>query len=181
MANGRTCPSCCPICASCCPPKAALSPLNVNLNDLLPAGTIHLPVSTDESLCDHHHSEDGWHVFRTKPMLRRIVSPEDDSLLGELDFLINHSFISCTCRLNSLGNVLHVRVYLMPYDLANVQGRLRLRDEATILIPARRYLKVLLPKIVQDDTLWEGDDVDSSHRPRLFLSQDIVSCRSLPT
>jgi hypothetical protein len=107
-------------------------------------------------------------------MLHQLVSPEDDSLLRELDFLINHLFISCTCRLGRLGNVLHVRVYLIPHDLANVQGRLRVRDEATVLAPARRYLKVLLQRIVQDDTLWEGDDAFSSCPPKPFIPQDIV-------
>lgn len=108
-------------------------------------------------------------------MLQRLLTPEDDLLLRELDFLITHLFISCTCRLNRLGNVLNVRVYLIPHDLANVQGRLRIRDEATILAPARRYLKVLLQRIVQDDTLWEGDEASSSKSPKPFLSQDIVS------
>ena len=107
-------------------------------------------------------------------MLQQLVSPEDDSLLRELDFLIDHLFISCTCRLGRQRNILHVRVYLTPHDLTNVQGRLRVRDEATVLAPARRYLKVLLHRIVQDDTLWEGDDVPLSHVSRSFISQDIV-------
>jgi hypothetical protein len=107
-------------------------------------------------------------------MLRQLVSLEDDSLLRELDFLIKHLFIYCTCRLSRLKNVLFIRVYIIPHDLSNVQGSLRVRDEATILAPARRYLKVLLQRIVQDDTLWEGDGVSLSHVSRPFISQDIV-------
>jgi len=107
-------------------------------------------------------------------MLQRLLTPEDDLLLRELDFLITHLFISCTCRLNRLGNVLHVRIYLIPYDLANVQGKLRIRDEAAILSPARRYLKVLLQRIIQDDTSWEGDEASSSKSLKLFLPQEIV-------
>ena len=173
--NGRRiCPSCCLTCVSKPPAIAAPALTPYALGNLLPAGTVHLPITPDESSCDHHHSEDGWHAFRCLPMLQRLVAPEDDLLLRELDFLIAHSFISCTCRLSRLGNVLNVRVYLIPHDLANVQGRLRVRDEATILAPARRCLKVLLQRIVQDDTLWEGDDASSSKIPRLFLSHDVV-------
>jgi hypothetical protein len=173
--NGkRPCPSCCLTCGTQLP-AIAVSPLGpYALGNLLPAGTIHLPVSPSESSCDHHHDEDGWHTLRGRPILQRLLTPEDDLLLRELDFLITHLFISCTCRLNRLGNVLHVRIYLIPHDLANVQGRLRIRDEATILSPARRYLKVLLQRIVQDDTLWEGDDASSSESPKPFISQNIV-------
>ena len=149
------------------------------LVNLLPAGTIHLPVSPDESYCNHHHGEDGWHSFQGQSLLKRLVTPEDDALLRELDFLINHLFISCTYRLGRLGNFLHIRVYLIPHDLKNVQGKLRIRDEATVLAPGRKFLKVLLQRIVQDDMLWEGDDVSSSHIPRPFLPQSIVRDRQI--
>jgi hypothetical protein len=172
--DGKRCHSCCLACVSRPPAIAACSRSTYALANLLPAGTIHLPISPDESSCDHHHGEDGWHTFRAQPMLRQLVSPEHDTLLRELDFLINNLFISCTCRQSRPGNVLHVRVYLIPHDLANIQGKLRVRDEATILAPARRYLKVLLQLIVQDDMLWEGDDVSSSHLQKPFLPQDIV-------
>lgn len=170
----ETCPSCCSGCASRPPAINTRLSTSYALANLLPAGTIHLPVSPHEFSCDHHHCEDGWHNFRGQSMLQRLVTPEDDSFMRELDFLIDHLFISCTCRLGRQGNVLHIRIYLTPHDLKNVQGRLRVRDEATVLAPARRFLKVLLPRIVQDDTLWEGGDTSSSYSPIPFLPQAIV-------
>jgi hypothetical protein len=173
--NGKKiCLSCCLDCASQPPvvPPPSLNPYA--LANLLPAGTIHLPVSLDGHYCDHYHAEDGWHAFRGQPILQRLVTLEDDSFLRALDFLIKHSFISCTCHLGRLGNVLDIRIYLIPHDLKHVQGRLRVRDEATVLAPARRYLKVLIQRIVQDDTLWEGDDMAPPCSPKLFLSQNIV-------
>lgn len=70
--------------------------------------------------------------------------------------------------------VMYLRVYLVPFDLANVQGRLRTRDEATILVPARKCLKSLLQQLVTDVALWEGNDEPSSSTPRSFIRQDIV-------
>ncbi|KAG6817776.1 hypothetical protein H0H87_003184 [Tephrocybe sp. NHM501043] len=46
-----------------------------------------------------------------------------------------------------------LRIYIIPYDLANVQGQLRIRKK-DILSPARRYLRRLLPLIIQDRETW---------------------------
>lgn len=158
------------------PPAHSNPSLNsLAINKLLPAGTIDLLLSPSDTSCDHRHAEDGWHALCSQTMLHYLAVPEDDSLLHELGFLMKHSFVSCTCRLGTLGDILHVRVYVIPYDLPNVQGRLRIRDEATILAPARRYLKVLFQRIMQDHNLWEGGDASLSHGQRPFICQDIVS------
>lgn len=174
---GQTCPSCC---LDCCygqqPVQQDLdsSADPYSLLKLLPAGTIHLPLSQPAFTCDHYHTEDGWHAFRGQALLQYVASIEHDSILRELDFLMKHSFISCTCRLGKLGDVLHVRIYIIPHDLLNVQGRLRVRDETTVLAPARRYLSVLLPKIIQDASCWKGTSDSWSGAHKQFLRQDIV-------
>jgi len=45
-----------------------------------------------------------------------------------------------------------LRIYFIPYDLPNVQGKLRVRKE-NVLNPAKRYMRNLVPRISQD---WMG-------------------------
>lgn len=145
------------------------------LANLLPAGTLHLSLSPNDYVCDHSHLEDGWHALRTDLVLQNLTSTDDDPLLREVAFLVKHAFIYCTCRLGQNGNTLTIRVYLIPYDLSNVQGRLRVRDESTVLAPARRYLKVLLQRLAQDSSLWEGAEVNPHVALSLFFPHEKVS------
>jgi hypothetical protein len=48
-----------------------------------------------------------------------------------------------------------LRIYLIPYDLPNVQGKLRVR-KSSILNPAKRYMRTLLSRIIQDYDGWRG-------------------------
>jgi hypothetical protein len=75
-----------------------------------------------------------------------------------------------------------LRVYLIPYDLANVQGKLRVRKD-NILNPAKRYLRNLLPIISQDFGKWrDGLSTESEKqlipgmpvRESLFLSSFLI-------
>ncbi|KAG6873801.1 hypothetical protein C0995_011026 [Termitomyces sp. Mi166 len=60
-----------------------------------------------------------------------------------------------------------MRVYIIPHDLANVQGQLRIRKKE-ILGPARRSLRKLLPRLIQDQTSWLEGTVPPDFSPRLI-------------
>ena len=96
-----------------------------------------------------------------------MLVPNDTPLLRlrQLDFLAKHSFIAATCRLDAVATTLFVRIYLIPWDLPGVHGKLRVRDEVSVVAPARRHLRSLLTEIVQDDDAW--DALSSPHGPPL--------------
>jgi hypothetical protein len=142
------------------------------LDNLLPAGTIQISVAPHE-FCGHAHAEDGWHFFESHNLLPHLTSAGDDSFVRQLDFLVSHRFVSATCRLTDSRETLIVRIYITPFDLPNVQGKLRVRDEVRVVAPARRYMKVLLPRIMQDTGLWEGVK-ETGMGSRRFLPHDIV-------
>lgn len=127
------------------------------LRHFLPAGLLSLPLLADIVGC-HIHPSHAWHYYSGRSTLAGLIQPEDEPLARLLDFLILHKFIAVTCRAMSWSHfsILHLRVYLIPYDLANVEGQLRRRDEATVLNPARKYLRTLLFKLCADTSAWDG-------------------------
>jgi hypothetical protein len=147
------------------------------LMNLLPAGIVLVTLSILEDRKFILTAEDGWEEFDTPCFLSRVICPEDDALIRELDFLVNQKFIVATCRLRPVKekSMLFIRIYMIPFDLANVQGRLRVRDEA-IMVPARKYLKVLLPRIIQDHSHWDARGSSSTGSTKLFFPQTIVNC-----
>lgn len=157
----QTCPSCCLLCSSK-PPALTPTLTPLSLANFLPAGTLRIDTPPTQS-CDHTHEEDGWHRF-TNP------TGEWDGLA----FLIKHEFVAVTCRLSDDRLALVIRIYVIPWDLANYGGKLRLRDESKVLAPARKYLRALFPKIVRDPAAWEGHLGSSCTEP--FLPVTIV-CR----
>ena len=147
------CPSCC---ADCSVRNLTLcsSDSPYALRNLLQAGTITLAVS-GPLVCDHgSHAEDGWHHFDESEIISHLSEPQCAVFCRELDFLINHSFISVTYRRANDGWIV-LRIYLIPYDLPNVQGKLRVR-KSIVLNPAKRYMRSLLARIVQDQSGWLG-------------------------
>lgn len=127
------------------------------LQHFLPAGALSLALKVDVHACRYHGS--GWHLYAGLGETMGLVKAEDESLMRMLDFLVVHQFIAVTCRVEgwSYSSVLHLRVYLIPYDLANVEGKLRRRDEATVLNPARNYLRQLLLKLSRDPETWNAE------------------------
>ncbi|KAJ3516660.1 hypothetical protein NLJ89_g1000 [Agrocybe chaxingu] len=164
MADWVPCPSCCSNCfISTLSSTWSNSPYA--LHNLLPVGTviIDIPVASQHDICEHVHAEDGWHEFQAQQVTPRLENAEDVAFCRGLEFLIKQQFISCTYRCTH-DNRMVLRVYLIPYDLANVQGKLRIRKD-NILSPAKRYLRTLVPRISQDTGRWnglkgEGEDVD---------------------
>ncbi|CAL1705728.1 unnamed protein product [Somion occarium] len=146
-----------------------------NIHKFLAAGTIAISLTPNYAPNIVVHVSDLWHILPGLSALSALVHPDEIAFIRILDFLSQHHFIRATCRFGhgSLSSALLVRIYLIPYDLANVQGQLRIREDA-ILTAARRYLRILLPRIVQDISEWNGGDAQSSTLRKLFygLSQD---------
>lgn len=168
------CPSCCDSCRRHHGPSQTLATSSTNPYSLahhLPAGTITLKYTCFESICSHVHCEDGWHPFHG-----HAFASADKELCSQLDFLILHRFVAATCRVQEPGNILLVRLYIIPYDLPNVKGVLRRRSrDAVILERARRYMQALLPQIAQDKGTWDGISlVSSSKFARRFVDPDRV-------
>jgi hypothetical protein len=149
------------------------------LGDFLPAGTLSLQLISADVPCQHSHSEDGWHKFPGYAVLSPLVPAEEESIIQQLDFLIANHFIAATCFSASSPSgpraLLMLRIYLIPWDLAGVQGALRVRPEGTIAGPARHYMRLLLPQIIQDDREWEGDIVPSEDSKERFFCEELVS------
>ncbi|THH11563.1 hypothetical protein EW146_g8002 [Bondarzewia mesenterica] len=140
------------------------------LSRLLPAGTLTLPLlALDDSgnYCSHTHSEDSWHPFDGSPTL--LSSVKDKSVCSSLQYLLQHNFVSASCMLGGLKSRLYIRVYIIPYDLQNLQGKLRVRDESIMKL-AKAHLREVLPQIVQSADDWHADDLASSgSSPTHFL------------
>lgn len=127
-----------------------------SLSNLLPVGNVFvkLGVELQQLICDHAHAQDGWHNFNAHSIIPHLSDPEDISFCRQIEFLVKHRFIVATYR-TAHDATMTLRIYLIPYDLSNVQGKLRVRAE-NILAPAKRYLRHLLPRIISNDELWDG-------------------------
>ncbi|KAH7921384.1 hypothetical protein BV22DRAFT_1038738 [Leucogyrophana mollusca] len=165
----RACPSCCLSCnlnlgtAAPSPPTAdPFSPQN-----LLAAGTIRVDDAQISVPCDHRHSLDAWHFLPVRELSHR----PDDTLFCGLGFLAEHSYLRATCRFGVGGTTLFVRVYLVPYDLRDVQGKLRNRSEGVVKT-AKYHLQALLPQIRQDLESWNAQEPTACSPCPSFVSQD---------
>jgi hypothetical protein len=171
MASQSQCLLCCS-----CEPVAIRSPEAAGpfaIQHLLPAGTLVLPTSQPPNICDHTHSTEGWHTFPGKGLLHQLTDQE--TLCHHLDFLIENRFLTVQCKIADSGTALVLRIFIIPYDLPGVQGKLRLRNELSNLKPARLCLQDVLPRIVQDKCLWDAHDLDpSASSPHYFLDSKMV-------
>lgn len=174
----ETCPSCCDSCQHQGPsgPPAASSTDPYSLAHLLPAGSIALELAYDARLCNHIHSEDGWHPFQGHTFTKgHLARSQDQELCSQLDFLVLYRFLTVTYRIGPSARIIFLRIYIIPYDLPNVKGVLRRRSrDVAILDRAGRYMKTLLPWITQDQYTWAGTHVASSNSGEKFLDLDQV-------
>lgn len=131
------------------------------LHHFMPAGTLvqTLSATSPDQCCKH----DGWHAFNHH--FYAILSGLDDSLISSLDFLTKHEFIAVTARVAAIHNVavLSLRIYIVPFDLSGVEGRLQ-RREAKVLHPGSRHMQTLMLRIDKDRDAWDG-------RPTLKATQ----------
>lgn len=174
----------CSLCCSSCTSRPGVTPTQHDatagafaLQNLLPAGTLSLPISQTDlrNTCDHSHTAEGWHNFLGEPLLPQLTDQENETLCRHLDFLVDHKFLVIRCKVGDSKTALILRVYIIPYDLSGVQGKLRVRDEATELRPARVCLRNVMPRVIQDRSLWDSHDLDpSSSSPRYLLDSDTV-------
>lgn len=104
---------------------------------------------------DQSVAEDGWNVFAAHLLLKFLKNPEDDPFIREIEFLIRQKFIFASYLPWEETDAITIRIYLIPYDLPGVQGRLRVRN-LNVVRPAQRYLSGLLPKVSRSAECWEG-------------------------
>ena len=158
------------------------SPRNpFELSNLLHAGVLTLTLSGLDQNLLHPVFLEVWRAFdgETADTLRSFCSPEDATLLESLSFLVASDFARVTSSFLSLHTVLLLRVYLIPYDLPGVQGRLMNRQENT-LVRCRCSLKGILPRITSDNDYWRGADVLPPN-PSLFLPSSLVGVFVVPS
>ncbi|KAK7467638.1 hypothetical protein VKT23_004692 [Stygiomarasmius scandens] len=94
-----------------------------------------------------------------------------------ISFLLRNHFISTTF-LSYTPNLLFCRVYIIPYDLPNCQGRLSYRARSeNVLAASQTYLLRLLPSISQDPETWCGSRANQLLLP--FINSSIDR-RTLP-
>ncbi|KAJ7143180.1 SNF2 family N-terminal domain-containing protein [Mycena crocata] len=126
-----------------------------SLENFLAYGTLHMNLVSDfqpqECLADLRG--DGWHDFSAYNLEAK--SAEDNTTIQNLRFLIKNQFISVVCSLlqEDSDPILILRIHLIPYDLPNVQGRLRNRKN-DIVRTARNFLARLLPNISRSGNCW---------------------------
>lgn len=136
------------------------------IENFLPAGTLSFTVQDPQgsfpTCCTEHNHSDGWHLYPGYDLLTTTISLElgarDETTFKVLDFLQEHHFLIATCHLALVESwTLFIRVYFIPHDLSGVKGSLRVRPEASVLSPARRYLRILLPLLSRDICAWKAE------------------------
>ncbi|KAI0086370.1 SNF2 family N-terminal domain-containing protein [Irpex rosettiformis] len=121
-----------------------------DLSHFLPAGTLVLPIAATNIHCFGH-----WHTFcaETESDLAKLMQPKHKSLMRGLRFLTSQKFLAATFF---CSDFLMIRVYLIPFDLARVEGALRRRNETAILAPARKLLRDVFSNLYCDPESWQG-------------------------
>lgn len=142
-----------------------------SLSNLIPAGTLSIPVHNGESPCPSGSSSHDWYSIPA----RNLSTHAADSLFRELSFLIEHLFLRATCRLGATGYTVFIRVYLIPNDLPNVHGKLHSLPK-TVVNEGLRCMQVIIPLIEQNDTLWDAGEACLNAPPKQFLPSCAV-CR----
>ncbi|KAJ4484665.1 SNF2 family N-terminal domain-containing protein [Lentinula edodes] len=172
------------ICSCGCLPYSAKSPRSISsmssspfaLCNLLQAGTVQIELNSKNMPCYHTHVEDGWHLFNEVD-LNGMVQASSEHLLESLQFLTRQQLTVATSCVNNVHlemPSLVVRIYLVPYDLPGMNGRLsyhaRKRENAQGHGLARRHMSILLPQIRRDQLSWSFGTADMNQNPPSILS-----------
>lgn len=146
----------------------------LELSSLLRAGVLVITLSGLDRDLSQVVFREVWQRFNqeTVNVLRPFCSPQDVSLLEGLSFLIKDEFARITSYFLSFHRLILLRVYLIPFDLPGVQGRLMNRQEHS-LAQYRRIMKGMLPRIISDDDYWAGADL-LPQNPDLFFPPSLV-------
>ncbi|KAH8099642.1 hypothetical protein BXZ70DRAFT_942710 [Cristinia sonorae] len=136
----------------------------------LAAGTLSLPLKPG-SLRSHKNDTAALPQYAE---LRGCIETEDFvELLDSLYYLINKEFVATQTYLRSTATstTLVWRVYLIPYDLPGVHGRLRRRDKK-VLDDARSALRTVLPHVARNSHEWDNPEYSSSSDFESFYAQE---------
>lgn len=142
-----------------------------NLDNFLPAGLIVLKsLKPNNLLCDHTHATDGWHRYSGD-----ITTNSDErDICSQLTFLTQHQFLAVTWCASAELSYIHLRIYIIPYDLPNVKGVLqRSRRGSALLKRAVSYMKAVVPRIVADGRAW-GGSTETMNFDNFFVGPDLV-------
>ena len=167
----------CPLCGVGSPLAGVDTPGRFALDNLFAAGTITLTVHGDGAACDNATNNNLWLPLPTArgPCDKAM----QDDLLRGLTFLSENLFLHATCRPDPGGQVLFIRIYLIPADLPNARGQLHCRSNK-VMKEGRRYLQDILPFVSQNPHLWNAEGHDLSSRGEYFLPRNIVCAVALP-
>ena len=134
--------------------KSKLSSDVLALSNLLPAGTLSFALIETWNGSLHSLSE-SWCELPGQDLVNSCLSRDTDlELLDAVYRLIEGYFICVTCRV-AHSSLLLLRIYLIPYDLPNVNGALHTRPEAS-LSQGRKLMKRVLTRISRDKSVWDG-------------------------
>ena len=122
------------------------------LHNLFPVGTVRSYLMAGGQIpTDAFIAKDGWFELLPYELSALVV---DHLCLEALRFLNDHHFVRTTHRSNPECTHLISRIYLIPYDLSNVRGKLRQRNPA-ILSQARSYMQLLYSRLDNDPQSWD--------------------------
>ena len=141
------------------------------LHNLFPVGTVSSSLAVGIQLPPGAISaQDGWIKLLPYELSSLVV----DSLYAEaLHFLQDQRFIRTTHRSNPDCTQLVSRIYLIPYDLPNVRGKLRQRNSA-ILAKARSYMQLLYARLVVEPQAWDSaSHVGTTIRDGIFKERPV--------
>ncbi|TRM59248.1 SNF2 family N-terminal domain-containing protein [Schizophyllum amplum] len=158
-----SCKCCCIACASQGAPQIPSSSSSYQtfaLSHFLPAGVIPIIAQVEvlRENCQHAHADDGWHALSgdLSKLLSLATTAEDDQLLRGLHYLVRHLFVAITYNVcDTTPSTLLLRIYLIPWDLPKMDGRLRNRN-SDVLASARKHLSEAMQRLVRDQQSWEG-------------------------
>lgn len=132
------------------------------LDKLLPVGIVRLEREVDIPLEDKtpataHYSD--WSSLAPFLYSHRIhLSSSSSGTFNELDVLERGQCLKSQWRFRD--GMVHVRVYLVPNDLAGVQGRLAMKNRKSDELSTRKEcLKSLLCHVVCSLTAWEDNHI----------------------
>lgn len=133
-----------------------------SLHNLLAAGTVVEELDQQPApLSNASQCEDGWF---SSPCVYTLLQKQTSHCLL---FLEKNEYIRMTYSLRESRLVL--RIYLVPFDLPGVRGRLRLdRRPVNVKIVAQQHLLHLISKLDQNQSAWVGD-LSNTQPPRRIL------------
>jgi SNF2-related domain len=152
------------------------------LKNLLPAGVVRLFFNSASAIATKPPAieSDDWNALTPFLEAHKLhVTTSSLPRLHELDFLVLHRHVRVTWRLpeDALCGFVHVRVYVIPFDLPGAHGLrvVHYREKQKVMLHARKALISLLTETNRSAEAWANyAEPYDGFEP--FLSQQHVSC-----